>query len=93
MNPEKTEAMTALRKLMHLTQEDTDGRWRITLEYDNYQDGAILRLPNGKILSECYILPEEIQKDLDKHIDGGDYPDTVIEAQFEAAINLAFEKI
>lgn len=35
-------------------REDSEGRFRVTLEYDNYHDGAIVLDGDGNRLGECY---------------------------------------
>lgn len=49
----------SLRKLLtgfvQLTDNEAkDGGWRVTLEYDNHQDGALVRDGDGNIIAECY---------------------------------------
>ena len=44
-----------LRKLIKLTDNESDeGNWRITLDYDNYQDGARVLNGDGVVIAECY---------------------------------------
>jgi len=34
--------------------EDSRGKFQVTLDYDNYQDGARVLDGDGKVLGECY---------------------------------------
>lgn len=43
-----------LIKLLNQTElEDSDGNFRVILDYDNYQDGARI-IVNGKVINQCY---------------------------------------
>jgi len=68
-----------LRGLIALTdQEDKKGGWRVTLDYDNYQDGARVLNGDGKVIGECYAHNEKIE-----------CPELQVEWQFVEAIRKA----
>ncbi len=45
-----------------LDVEAADGGWRVSLEYNNYQDVAYVRNGNGDIIAQC----GDVDKDLDE---------------------------
>lgn len=70
-----------LRGLISLGQyEDENGEYKTTLEYDNYQDVAMVKDGNGKIIGECLALPEDC-----------DDPEAGVFDQFVKAIQQAIE--
>jgi hypothetical protein len=48
-----------LRELTELIRESKKGKWRVILDYDNYQDGARILDGDGTLHGECYELPPE----------------------------------
>lgn len=49
-----------LFSLFDLTNtESGNGTWKVTLEYDNYHDGARVLDGDGNLLAECYDLDKE----------------------------------
>lgn len=52
-----------LKSLIELTNNEGDkGEWSVTLDYDNYHDGARVLNANGRVIAECYEVgktPEE----------------------------------
>jgi hypothetical protein len=47
-----TDRFDMLMKISNV--ESSEGFWRVTLDYDNYQDGARIADGDKKIISECY---------------------------------------
>lgn len=52
---------TLLKLTTQTKREDSNGRWRVILEWDNYHDGAQILDGDGNLLAECY--------DFDKTVD------------------------
>ena len=75
-----SKAEARINSLVRLTNiEDSKGRFRVILDYDNYQDGARVLDGDGNVLGECYDLFDEIEDE--------DHPDM----QFLVAIDRAIE--
>jgi hypothetical protein len=53
-NAELVKDKERLEGLLNLTNNEGVAGWRVTLSYDNYQDGALVINANGKVISECY---------------------------------------
>lgn len=52
-----------IKKLIELTEDESPrrGNWRVTLDYDNYHDGARVLDGDGKVIAECYDSPPNLQ--------------------------------
>jgi chromosome segregation ATPase len=78
---EKTEKLQAtLNGLLNLTDnESSEGYWRVTLDYDNYHDGARVLNGDGIIIGACYDQDketnEQFQEAIDMAIRYRSYPD------------------
>jgi len=48
------ESNRVLTILLESIKEDSKGRWRLILDYDNYHDGARILDGDENILAECY---------------------------------------
>lgn len=69
--------MSLLSGLIELTNiEDKQGRWRITLEYDNSGDRALVKTGDGEVVGECHELFDEDSE-------------AMVQKQFERAIQQA----
>lgn len=60
--------------------ESSKGDWRVSLDYDNYHDGACVLDGDGNVIGECYELPPE---EMD--------PDQGVAWQFARAIETAIQ--
>lgn len=47
-------AGSLLHGLVGLVRESVEGHWRVTLDYNNYHDGARVLDGDGKVIGECY---------------------------------------
>lgn len=65
--PDEPWACLLLRCLIGLVQECHSGNWRVSLDYNNYQDGARVLDGDGNVLAECYDSPPD---DLSQFWDG-----------------------
>lgn len=71
-----------LEGLFNLTKpEGENGKFMVTLEYDNYQDVAIVRNADGKIIGEGLFNNDSFNSDLDMEVD----------QQFRTAIDAAMK--
>lgn len=70
--------------LISLVRESASGHWRVSLDYDNYHDGARVLDGDGKVLANCYESPPD---EISGQWDG----EEISAWQFEQAISRAIK--